>query len=383
MPFTSSAGNFFSRFGPATSNVPSGQSGIDSIVQGAKFQTPNLFDTIQAVRQNELDRQVKQVSITKALQEIQQAPIEQEVKQAQLRKALYDLDPNNFDRQAKMAELVINEQKAMAQSGLAPTTNTNLTREELLMLSPEDRRKSLGSRTGYGVKGTQVGKLTGNRYAPTATVGGIDTEQNPDIMLAGYDTKGRPFYRSRSYGEFQRGLVTENPSIDLDTQKAISAVKFAQPKIQNVTRLIDSGALGDDKTFKKFVNEIRVLGAGPTLRYTVQDGSPLEGLVSELNSLRVGGFGIAGTAYTDTEREIIEYGLDPRGKSLSQIKSDINIVQDLMIEKARSGTMGLKEARDTVSQFKTFRESGVSSGGVPEVGQTYNGEKVLKVTKVS
>jgi hypothetical protein len=385
MPFASSAGNFFGRFGPAQSNVPSGQSGIDSLIAGSKFKTGNLFDTIQAVRQNELDRNAKQAQIAQVLQELAMAPqkqaLQQALQDAQIKKAMYDMDTNSVENQIRQgtllnhmrqqqlaeAKLPLQEITDMSRGGFVQTSNNTPNRQELLRLgmTPDarmQRRDILKDRTEYGIPGAIKGPITGDRFVPkSSNASGVDLSNNPDLILSGYTSKGLPTYRSKAYGKFQRELITENPNLDLDTQKAIAAISYAEPRIKQIESLIDSGALGDDKTFKKFASAIVAKGDGDLKRYAVPDGSPLEELVSQINSLRIGGFGIAGTAYTDTEREIIEFGLNPIGKSLSQIKEDVRIVQDYMTEKARTGTMGLKEARSIVSNFKTLREKQAST----------------------
>ena len=75
------------------------------IASASQFKTPNLFDTIQAVRQNELDRQAKQAQIATVLQELAMAPQKQAYQQAQMKKLLYDMDPNNIENQIKIQEL--------------------------------------------------------------------------------------------------------------------------------------------------------------------------------------------------------------------------------------------------------------------------------------
>lgn len=79
MPFSStpsSAFNIMPSVRPQTSGI------ADSFRNN--YKTPNLFDTIQAVRNNELDRQVKQAQIAKFLVDIQSAPVDLEVKRAEL-----------------------------------------------------------------------------------------------------------------------------------------------------------------------------------------------------------------------------------------------------------------------------------------------------------
>lgn len=367
MPLSSSASSFFGKLGPQEAGPLTNQGNpAQGIASASQFKTPNLFDTIQAVRQNELDRQAKQAQIATVLQELAMAPQKQAYQQAQMKKLLYDMDPNSVENQIRAAtlsnqqdqqklareKLPLEEMTAMSRSGYKPMQS----RESLLNETPQERRSILGNRA--------KGPVTEKYFSPKNS-NIVDPSKDPSMILAGITSEGKPRYISKNYMQAQRDMITENPSIDLDTQKAIAAVKFAEPRLQKIESLIDSGSLGNDETFKKFVKEIQVQGKGPTLRYTVKDGSPLEELMSEINSLRIGGFGIAGTAYTDTEREIVEFGLDPRGKSLSQIKQDIRIVQDFMTEKARSGTMGLKEARNVVKQFKSLRESKSSSEIAP------------------
>ena len=102
MPFTSSAPNFFGRFGAQTSPTNFGNPmDVFAKADATRSAMPNLFSTIQAVRANELDRQTKQAAISKALQELaiqqQLAPVELAYKQAQV-------DAAPVDREYKIAE---------------------------------------------------------------------------------------------------------------------------------------------------------------------------------------------------------------------------------------------------------------------------------------
>lgn len=129
MPFTSNAQKFFNRFGPAQSEP------LTNTLQPAKFafdsaalKSANLFDTINKVRQNEMERQAKQVMIAKALAELQQIPNESALRQAQVRKLLDEVDPNSIDSQYKQAQIQALRDKSEYQSGILEEKQRNQDR---------------------------------------------------------------------------------------------------------------------------------------------------------------------------------------------------------------------------------------------------------------
>ncbi len=140
-----------------------------------------------------------------------------------------------------------------------------------------------------------------------------------------------------------REATTENPQLDQDTQRAIAALDFLNPRLDNATKILDK--IGKDE-FEKLSTQIQV---GANNEFLVPNGSPLEELVAELNDAKLTGFGLAGAAYTDTEKETVEGGFNPIGKSFERFKRDISRNRDFFTSKAKAGTIGLKEAREKVS----------------------------------
>lgn len=152
-----------------------------------------------------------------------------------------------------------------------------------------------------------------------------------------------------------REATTENPQLDQDTQKAIAALDFLKPRLDNANKILDK--IGKDE-FEKLSTQIQI---GANNELIVPNGSPLEDLVAELNDAKVTGFSIAGAAYTDTEKATVEGGFNPIGKSFDRFKRDIIRNQDFFTSKARAGTMGLKEARAKVAEGSTY-SAGESKG---------------------
>lgn len=179
--------------------------------------------------------------------------------------------------------------------------------------------------------------------------------ESGDLIQRGVDSDGNPLYTSKKFMEFQRELVTENPMIDMDTQKAIAGATNAEPILQEATSFINQWK-GSPKDFQRYVDEIKISGEGPNFNYLIEDGSPMESLVGNLRALRTLGFAVAGQNYTALEKQIIEEGTNPRGKSPEQFEKDVYRLFDQMVDKARAGTMGLKQAREKVSGLKKYRE---------------------------
>lgn len=95
MPFSISGSSFFNGPKPLTNSGNPFE--LFSKASATQAAAPNLFGTIQAVRQNELDRQVKQAAVSKMLLEIQNLPYEQN-KLAAEADALRAAPPTGFVR---------------------------------------------------------------------------------------------------------------------------------------------------------------------------------------------------------------------------------------------------------------------------------------------
>ena len=148
-----------------------------------------------------------------------------------------------------------------------------------------------------------------------------------------------------------REATTENPELDQMTQGAIAALEFSGPRLDSAVSILEK--MGKDQ-FESLATQIQI---GANNEFLVPNGSPLEDLVAELNDVKITGFGIAGSAYTGNEREVIEGGLNPIGKGFKRFKRDLMRNKDFFSARAKAGTMGLKEAR------KKSGDSNVYSAG--------------------
>ena len=135
-----------------------------------------------------------------------------------------------------------------------------------------------------------------------------------------------------------REATTENPQLDQQTQSAIAALDFINPRIESANKILNS--IGK-KQFENLVTQVQI-GANNEL---IVPPGPLEDLVAEINDIKITGFGIAGSAYTGNERQVVEGSLNPIGKSFERYKRDLNRNKDFFSARAKAGTMGLKEAR--------------------------------------
>lgn len=174
----------------------------------------------------------------------------------------------------------------------------------------------------------------------------------------------------------QREAVTENPALDEKTKGAIGALEFITPRTDAALKALDE--IGEDK-FNQLITQGQI-SVGQNNELFVPNGSPLEDLVKEINDIKLTGFSIAGSAYSDTEKRTVEGGYNPIGKSFKGYKRDILRNKDFFSSRAKAGTMGLKQARDVASNLDTY--SADNEDTKLEVGGKFQGKKILKVTKV-
>lgn len=137
--------------------------------------------------------------------------------------------------------------------------------------------------------------------------------------------------------EAQRQATVNNPMVNQDTQGAVSAYQYVQPRIQRLNEMIDSGLLKGD-----LLKQVTVGKSGDLV---VPDGSPLEEMIGLLNEIKLTGFGLGGKNFTENEAKIVFGRLDPTGKSDKRIKSDLAGLQEFFKEKAQAGTRGLSETK--------------------------------------
>lgn len=316
MPFTSSAPNFFGRMGAQTSPTNFGNPfDVFAKADATRAAAPNLFSTIQGVRKNELDRQVKQTQIAKVLQDLaiqqQLAPFEQAYRQAQ--------------------------------------ATTEFGKVQNL---PQEREKLIAETQAATIKAKKDTQAMKNMQAFRDQLN-KDLDSG-DLAIMGYTPDGKPMIRSKKYKQFEREMVTENPQVDQDTQKAITAYAYLDENLAQVKNIIKTAdkVFGDTplaQIFNKYVVD-------DGNQFLVKEGSPygdsLEDLVSLMNSARLTGFNIAGAAYTPTEQKNVEANLRFTGKSNRRILKDLDNYQKYFELKAKSGLMGLKEARESIKPKK-------------------------------
>lgn len=235
-------------------------------------------------------------------------------------------------------------QATLAKSGLAIGQDGRLVKDDSL--------NNLTNKNVYAVDSFGNLKSVG-------TVGSRDVVKQ--LPLDANAIKGR--------AEASRKAVTENPQLDDSTKKAIAAAQFINPRLDNALKILDG--IGKDN-FEKLATQIQI---GANNEFLVPNGSPLEDLVAELNDSKITGFNIAGAAYTDTEKQTVEGGLNPIGKGFNRFKRDLVRNRDYFNSKIKAGTMGLEEAR------KLAKDKGVYSAG--ENKKSSSGKGVVEVGKQS
>lgn len=133
MPFSSNANNFFSRVPNEREALTDSGLPLQAALATNAIKSPNLFQAIQAARNNELDRKVKQAQISKFLSEINN-PLENEYKQAQIQalkdkseyqNALVDAKLANNDRLLQQQTL-LSSLLGGSGSNLPPGSTANI-----------------------------------------------------------------------------------------------------------------------------------------------------------------------------------------------------------------------------------------------------------------
>lgn len=145
--------------------------------------------------------------------------------------------------------------------------------------------------------------------------------------------------------EASRQATVNNPMVNQDTQGAVAAYQYIQPRLDKIRSLVGSGALSGD-TFTKLAKQVTV---GKSGELVVPDGSPLESLIGDLNDIKLTGFGLGGKNFTENEAKIIFGRLDPTGKSDARFLKDLNSLQEFFKLKAEAGTRGLSDTKDIIN----------------------------------
>lgn len=202
----------------------------------------------------------------------------------------------------------------------------------------------------------QIGKMIAPEVFNTKPPAGVySLGQDGTLKQAGTVPGGSKVFKENLSAEdmgaralASREAVTENPQLDIQTQGAIAALDFINPRIDSALQILDE--IGPEK-FEDLVTQIQI---GSKQELIVPNGSPLEDLVAEINDVKITGFGIAGSAYSGNEREVVEGGLNPIGKGFKRFKRDLMRNKDFFTARAKAGTMGLKEARGRVANSDTY-----------------------------
>jgi hypothetical protein len=145
----------------------------------------------------------------------------------------------------------------------------------------------------------------------------------------------------------KRQEIINNPMADQDTKAAAAAYEFSIPRMDRISKALDSGTL-DDKKWTSLVEQVTVTpGEDGMIEFAVPDGSPLEDLIGAVNDMAMTGFGIGGKQFTESEQKIIFSALSPKGKSIKRWRKDLNRIPDLLKAKIKAGTGG----RDVIAKI--------------------------------
>lgn len=158
--------------------------------------------------------------------------------------------------------------------------------------------------------------------------------------------------------EAQRQATVDNPQVSQDTQGAVAAYQYIQPRLKQIQDIVGQGELSGDG-FSRLAKQVTV---GKSGELVVPDGSPLESLIGALNDIKLTGFGLGGKNFTENEAKIIFGRLDPTGKSDKRFLQDLNSLQEFFKLKAEAGTRGLSDTKDIIN-------SGDSGNKTSKVGK--------------
>lgn len=145
--------------------------------------------------------------------------------------------------------------------------------------------------------------------------------------------------------EAQRQATVDNPMVNQDTQGAVTAYEYIQPRIKQIQDIVGNGGLSGDN-FTRLAKQVTVGKSGELI---VPDGSPLESLIGALNDIKLTGFGLGGKNFTENEAKIIFGRLDPTGKSDKRFLKDLNSLQEFFKLKAEAGTRGLSDTKEIIN----------------------------------
>lgn len=315
MPFTSSAPSFFGRFGPSQSNpLTSSMAPAEAFgrAETIKAGIPNLFSTIQAVRQNELERQTKQAAIAKVLQElaIQQklVPIEMAYKQS-----LVDLAPST--KSLKEAQTAAYGTTAQYQQDKIAVDQA---KQDRLAKQMEMLDRLLGGGQSDGTDGN-VGAVGGNvPPGTTIQVGGVRIPLNQRLTDA------------------EQAAVSGSVAIEPVVDRIISSVDtiFIEPKTtkEKIARTARQAITDSDNTL--------LSSQDPELQSFQQELANLRRLIP---------FTDGGKQLTPFEAKRVFALLNTTGKNNNQIKKDIGAA--VSIVKAKGGlSLGGRQAALNLKQ---------------------------------
>lgn len=177
--------------------------------------------------------------------------------------------------------------------------------------------------------------------------------------------------------EARRLTTVDNPTINQDTQGALSAFNFMKPRLQEVNDILSKNPWGQG--FEKIAKQIVI---NPNTNELIvpddyKNDASLERLVGLLNDMRITGFGLGGKQLTETEQKIVLSGLDPVGKSPERFSKDLQRLPDIFKEKIKAGTMGLSDVKNLLNE----ESSNPSNQDDLRVGGSLGGKKILSMKK--
>lgn len=336
MPFSSTGSNFFRGAAQAQPLTNSGNpfATFSNATKIAGSQG-NLFDTIQAVRANELERQTKQTAIAKALADLYTNQQELQLKQqeAPAANALRDAQAKYYGAQADILTRPITSSSGLPKQ---PTAIDSITTPEGVEIpkfiqKPGAPKFDSKTRTYIDTPGTFV---TNPEYSKYLEAQQISAKKGQQMEGARKEFQRNFDVFKQLNGEIQRGDGMGRITTGLGT--AISSVTQTGPRGQAAAAY-----------------------AGARKRLAVSIAR-----LTDVGNL------------SETEQKAAEW-LVPNiydSESTSKIK--------LAYIEALGGTSTEEDVRNILNGASQVASQEAGQSAVPSVGSTYNGQKVTAVRKV-
>jgi hypothetical protein len=190
-------------------------------------------------------------------------------------------------------------------------------------------------------------------------------KQHPDVNLA---LKGADYHANKN------SLSTQQTSLDkiAGFEKTIDANLSV---FDGATKdLFDSGSPLVNKPWREV--QAKLAGDPRLAAYEAARKVVLTEVAKMTNSANANG------VLSDSARHEVEH-LIPDGASLSQIRSVLNVLRQDVKNRARANDDQVGQIRSRIGVHSSSSDqSAPQSHGVPKIGDTFNGGKVLKITRV-